>query len=81
MGFGVGIEFGAIETEAHHEDEDAFHTNLWEWGSTHALAMDHPRVADTLTAEGVVPEVEVATTTLDMENIPTSVVPIEEDTL
>jgi hypothetical protein len=81
MGFGVGIEFGAIEREAHHEDDDVFHNNLWEWGSTHVLAMDHPQVPDTLTAGGVVPEVEVVTTTLDIENTPTPVVPIEDDTL
>ena len=81
MGFGFGIGFGALETEVHHDHDDILNTNLWEWGSTHAFAMDEQRVPDTLTGGGFIPEMEVTTTALDVESAPTLVAPIEDDTL
>jgi len=77
MGFG----FGELETEAHHDRDDVFHANLWEWSSTHAVTMEELQVPDALTAGGVVPETEVATETLDIEIAFAAVAPIENDTL
>jgi hypothetical protein len=81
MGVGFGIGFEALETEAHHDHDDASNANLWEWGSTRAFAMDNQRVLDTLTGGGVIPEMEVPTTALEVESAPTLVAPIEDDTL
>jgi hypothetical protein len=80
MGVGFGTGFGELETEAHHDHDDVFHDDLWGWSSTHAVAMDDPRVADTLTG-GVIPEMEVSTTAMDVESAPTLVAPVEDDTL
>jgi len=79
MGFGPG--FGALETEAHHKHDDVFHSTLWEWSSTRAVVTDDQHVANLLTAGGVIPELEVATATLDVESTPTPVTLIENDAL
>lgn len=81
MGFGLGIGFGAQETEAHHEHDVIFHSNLWEWSPTYTLVTDDLHVADALTEGGFIPELEVAAKTLDVESTPTPVTPIENDTL
>ena len=81
MGFGFGIGFGALETEARPDLDDVFHANLWEWGSTHAVVMDDPHIADTRTGEGLIPEMDVTTTVLGAQSAPTPVVPIEDGTL
>jgi len=81
MGFDLGFDFEAVETEAHHDHGDIFGANLWEWSSTHTVAMDDLRVADALTGEGVVPEMELATMTLDLKNTPTPAGPIVDYSL
>ena len=81
MGFGLGIGFGAHETEALHDHDEVFRANLWEWGSTHAFAVDDQRVLDALTGGGVIPEMEATTTALDVESAPTPVASIQDDTL
>ncbi len=81
MGFGFGISFGSSETEAYHDHEEVYHANSWEWSSPHAFGVDNQRVTDTLTGGGVIPEMEVTTTALDVESAPTLISPIEDDTL
>jgi len=79
MGFGSG--FGALETEAHHEHDDVLHSNLWEWGPTDTALAGDLHVPDTRTAGDPIPDLEVATTTVDVESAPTPVTSVENDIL
>ena len=81
MGFGFGIGFGSPETEAYHDHEETFQANSREWSSAHAFGVDNQRATDTLTGGGVIPEMKVTTTALDVESAPTLVYPVEDDTL